>query len=149
MKKIRVTLTEPGHFVGADDCKFFRHDHVGRWCVSTIGDYYPRGEKFPRSNLGYHMGPDGTMAPAYFETAVFDLKAKTHRWREIICVRTKDEDAALRAHEAAVEVRTAIVKLNRAEKRGKKAARETLCPPKARVGVFLRKKKGAKRGDRR
>ena len=62
-------------------------------------------------------------------------------------MRTVDEAAALRVHEAAVEFRTAIVKLDRAEKRGKKAARMVLIPPKAKVGVLSRVK-GAKRGDR-
>lgn len=28
-----------GHFVGASDCRFHIHTHVGGFCVSTIGDY--------------------------------------------------------------------------------------------------------------
>lgn len=31
----------PGHFIGADSCRFRLCTAVGKWLVSTVGDYHP------------------------------------------------------------------------------------------------------------
>lgn len=31
-----------GHLCVADRCRFHLHTHVGEWCISTVGDYYPK-----------------------------------------------------------------------------------------------------------
>jgi hypothetical protein len=55
----------PGHFVCADRCLFRLHHRVGRYRVSTVGDFYP-GDK--RKPLG--AGED-----SFFETMVFGLSS--------------------------------------------------------------------------
>ena len=58
----------PGHFFAADSCRFHLHTHVGgAFCVSTVGDYYPRGTD-NRETLG-------AGAAAFFETMAFPLDA--------------------------------------------------------------------------
>jgi hypothetical protein len=58
----------PGHFCAADSCRFHLHTHVGgAFCVSTVGDYYPRNSDV-RDTLG-------AGAADFFETMAFPLDA--------------------------------------------------------------------------
>jgi hypothetical protein len=46
-------LGYPGHFIGADSCRFHLHTHItlpsgAEFCVSTVGDYRPRGSDKPQ-----------------------------------------------------------------------------------------------------
>lgn len=36
-------LSRPGHLCVSNRCRFFRHEHVGPYCISTVGDYWPSG----------------------------------------------------------------------------------------------------------
>lgn len=36
-----VWMPHPGHFIGAKDCKFFMSTYVGKYIVSTVGEYFP------------------------------------------------------------------------------------------------------------
>lgn len=90
----RRDYQRPGHFICADRCKFFRHTHVGRYCVSTVGDMHltPDG---PREEIGWRR---------FFETMVFDLKARGGvRWREKDASSYNDAHAAELGHEAMVK----------------------------------------------
>lgn len=56
----RVEIGCRGHFIGASDCHFSRHTQIGKYRVSTIGDYRPgKGE-------AVEIGAD-----RYYETMVF------------------------------------------------------------------------------
>jgi hypothetical protein len=37
-----IHIGHAGHFVGSNYCRFHLHTHVGPYCVSTVGDYWPR-----------------------------------------------------------------------------------------------------------
>ena len=74
----------PGHFIGSEDCEFFKHEAVGHFCISTVGDYRPGGV---RRSVGWDRD---------FETYVFDKTAKDSRWSEI------DSEGYMTAPEAAV-----------------------------------------------
>lgn len=34
---------DPGHFIGARDCRYHLHTHVNGYCISTVGEYRPSG----------------------------------------------------------------------------------------------------------
>ena len=57
-----VELGCPGHFICASSCRWRRHTQVGRYRISTVGDYYENRE---RRTLGGE--PD-----SWFETMVFE-----------------------------------------------------------------------------
>lgn len=86
----------PGHFIGARNCLFRLHTHVGRWCVSTVGEYMPNGTEQPRT-----IGVD-----RFFETMVFRCDAKgiePESWEEIDFAPYNDRDAAEAGHIAMCE----------------------------------------------
>ncbi len=54
-----------GHFCCARDCLFHLHTHVGKYCVSTVGEYHPGHDREgPKQTIGLDR---------YFETMVFEL----------------------------------------------------------------------------
>jgi hypothetical protein len=56
-----VWMPHPAHFIGRQDCKFFLATYVGRWIVSTVGEY------LPGDALTWHA-----LGPGYnYETMVF------------------------------------------------------------------------------
>lgn len=57
-----IELGCAGHFIGAASCRWRRHTQVGRFRISTVGDYYGFGGQ--RSTLG--AGEND-----WFETMVF------------------------------------------------------------------------------
>lgn len=62
---------QPGHFCAAHRCMFHLHTHVGRWCVSTVGEYRPSAnhdEDF--TEQPHDMGAFPGMK---YETMVFEL----------------------------------------------------------------------------
>lgn len=84
----------PGHFCAAEWCLFHLHTHVGKWCVSTVGDYWPPpldGEKKQQREIGHGRT---------FETMVFELNAEgePHDWRELDFNAYDDRDAANAGH---------------------------------------------------
>lgn len=90
-------LGMPGHFIGAYECCFRLHTHVGRYCVSTVGCYHPSGRKDPH--------PLGPGPEELFETMVFRLGAKEKHvnWRELRCVRYRTQADAEAGHARVVE----------------------------------------------
>lgn len=111
-------LTRPGHFIGAPECKFWLHDHVGpyeRWCVSTVGEYRPVVPGIERFDGRIHE--IGYMR--FYETMVFDRMEgctvcsgekseleggpKTNRWMELDVDGYKLREEAEDGHKAMVE----------------------------------------------
>jgi hypothetical protein len=59
-------MGQAGHFCAARHCRFHLHTHIGRFCVSTVGEYFPGdGEK---------MEPLSSDPANFYETAVFRLR---------------------------------------------------------------------------
>lgn len=80
-----------GHFISAHRCRFHLHTHVGRFCISTVGDlYYDRDQKEP-SEIG---------SGYLYETMVFDhTRAEdAGRWEQIAIWSCNDSDEADRLH---------------------------------------------------
>lgn len=103
-------LSRPGHFIASDRCRFFRHTHIGeRYCVSTVGDYYPEGSG-RRVAIGWER---------FFETYVFDLAASEgDRWNEIDSLPAQTREDATTAHEDLVAKWTAVAEAELAAKAG-------------------------------
>lgn len=59
-----------GHFIAADRCFFHLHTHVagGKYCVSTVGEYFPKG--FAQTE------PEQIGLDRLFETMVFKVDKK-------------------------------------------------------------------------
>ena len=53
-----------GHLCVGDRCLHHLHTHIGKYCISTVGSYYPRGTEFPMSAV---------TRDATHETMVFEL----------------------------------------------------------------------------
>lgn len=63
----RVELGCPGHFIGVSSCRYRRHTQVGKFRVSTVGDYFPESLGI-RTTLGFGQKD-------WFETMVFETRA--------------------------------------------------------------------------
>ena len=93
----------PGHFISANKCMFRMSTVVGKYLISTIGEYYPnlgntRGEEVVREPIGY----DGQ----YYETYIFTVGesemecgcAQVSDWCEIDGKRTSTAKEANLTH---------------------------------------------------
>jgi hypothetical protein len=90
---------EPGHFCAADACVFHLHTHVnGKWCVSTVGEWYPRGT--PRQA---NRGPETIGSDRLYETMVFRVIGKDIDLSELEMAPYNDREAAQKGHMALVE----------------------------------------------
>jgi hypothetical protein len=90
---------EPGHFCAADACVFHLHTHVnGKWCVSTVGEWYPRGT--PRQA---NRGPETIGSDRLYETMVFRVVGKDIDLSELEMASYNDREAAQKGHVALVE----------------------------------------------
>lgn len=128
-----------GHFIASDRCRFTQHHHVGRYCISTVGDYCPRpGERSP---MGY-MWTGDAMAPAWYETMVFDLRAKTARWRELLAVRTLTEDDARQTHAKVCADYLIVAAREENARRARARGGAVVVPPNGKVGVAERRSRG-------
>lgn len=92
---------QPGHFIAANYCRFHLHTHVGRFCVSTVGDYHPPKLRAPREREEQmeQVGLD-----RFFETMVFALGDNDSpvSWSNIDFDAYNDRDAANAGHERMV-----------------------------------------------
>ena len=78
-----------GHLCIADSCRYRLHTHVGQFCISSVGEYYPS----PNDKKPSPVGGSG-----YFETYIFDLDAGDGRWEEIGGVRANTWATTHRNH---------------------------------------------------
>lgn len=86
-----------GHFIASPRCFFHLHTRVGRWRISTVGDYRPRGEDFPPETMG--------AGPELYESMVFPVSGYgTHgegdvtKWEEERTVRYMTAEEACVGH---------------------------------------------------
>ncbi len=103
LKKRAVAVEEwewfgqAGHFICAAQCMYHLHTHVGRYCVSTVGEHYPDGI--------VHHEPQGEMqfmgaSECHYETMVFKLDRdrqgiSNHSELDARQTKTRDEAAAI------------------------------------------------------
>lgn len=107
---MNITITElgcAGHFIGARNCHWRRHTQVGKYRISSIGEYVPY-EGQGRKQIG--AGPD-----AFFETYVFETTGEPAKgseccgcievvsWSEIDSQRYASAGDAQAGHEAFVK----------------------------------------------
>lgn len=85
-----IWLGQAGHFICSYDCRFHLHTHVGNYCVSTVGDWHPRG-----SEKADTVGVD-----RLFETMVFPLDddGETKDWSGLDFRGYNDREAANAGH---------------------------------------------------
>ncbi len=92
-----VDLNAPGHFCGARNCCYFRHTHVGKFCVSSVGCYHPREGVGPMEEIG---------SGRTFETYVFNnggtLHECQHNGIEVAAICCNSREAAEIGHATMV-----------------------------------------------
>lgn len=87
-----VRYKRPGHLIVADRCEWWMHGHVGRYCVSGVGEY--RSEPgAPIQEIGHQR---------FYEVLVFDHEAEDDRWVELDGLFANDRAEAERAFRDAV-----------------------------------------------
>jgi hypothetical protein len=94
---VRRYFGHAGHFIGAPSCRFHLHTHVGKFCVSTVGDYYPRGRSGSQE-------PERIGLDRLYETMVFDLDDNDDiaSYTELTCRGYNDAEDADKGHEEVV-----------------------------------------------
>ena len=86
----RIDLGFAGHFCASDSCRFIRHTHVAKWCISTVGDCHFAREPDVQAAIGCNRT---------HETMVFVSEGYT----EIDYAPYNTDDDAAAGHEAMVE----------------------------------------------
>ena len=71
-----------GHFISAMYCHFHLHTHLGPYCVSTIGEYFPP------------VKAEALGVMRVYETAVFDTRFDAGRWEPLDVNRSVNRQAA-------------------------------------------------------
>jgi hypothetical protein len=90
VSRLRIQFGAPGHFIAADSCRYHLHTHIGKWCVSTVGEYFPaKGEKMETVGLS-----------RFYETMVFNTKSRRSRWQEVDFGAYQTRAQADKGHEA-------------------------------------------------
>jgi len=67
-----VWMPHPGHFCGCWNCNFRMNTYVGKYIVSTVGEYLPDGRDGKRHTLG--LGKTD-----YYETMVFRARKSNNK----------------------------------------------------------------------
>ena len=89
----RKNFGRAGHLIVSDSCRFHLHTHVGKFCVSTVGDYRVNRDDARMTEVGYKR---------MYETMVFNTKSKAARWQELEMAGYGNEAAAEKGHEEMV-----------------------------------------------
>lgn len=66
----------PGHFIYADQCKFHMCTKVGKYLVSTVGEYFPHHRLKDDDWKIEHMFGDEIGVGRLYETTVFKITGK-------------------------------------------------------------------------
>lgn len=86
---------QAGHFCASYNCQFHLHTHVNGYCISTVGEYFPRnGDKQDTVGVG-----------RLYETMVFQVDAEDAvlDWSGLWTEGYNDRDAANAGHAAMVK----------------------------------------------
>lgn len=91
----RVEIDRPGHLIVSDQCRFFLHTRVGKWRISTIGDWRPEYAQGEQRDIGWGRA---------YETMVFELgdDGEPVDWSERETDGYSTEEEARAGHEAMV-----------------------------------------------
>lgn len=100
MKPKAVHFGQPGHFCDAKHCRWHLHTHVGPYCVSSVGDYWPKGATAPEM-VGWKR---------LYETMVFrlDAEGEAANYAALDCAAYNTRDDANAGHAREVERWAAI-----------------------------------------
>lgn len=108
MKNFWEQLPHPGHLCVGKMCQFRLATIVGAFLVSTVGEYFPKGQKEMEMIGGYI---DGDSFKPFYETMVFRCGAERHDcgcpsnvdYSEIECLRCETDKEALKQHRELCE----------------------------------------------
>lgn len=84
-----IWMPHPGHFIGGAECKFHLNTYVGKYIVSTVGEYRPpfldkmldELERKQAFGSMLHVDENGNSLLGYnrtFETMVFEAHPRTN-----------------------------------------------------------------------
>lgn len=94
----------PGHFCGGRSCIFHLHTHVGDKCISTVGEYYPRGLERKNNGKWEQCEPETIGLYRLYETMVFTLNEDgDHSGMNEDFAAYNDRDDANRGHAEMVK----------------------------------------------
>lgn len=98
----RMYFGQAGHFIGAKRCRFHIHTHARGFCVSTVGEWFPKAGA--RDVDGDAIGVAMSSAPeSFYETMIFELDADgDHNARPLMATTYPTRDLANAGHEIAV-----------------------------------------------
>jgi hypothetical protein len=88
----RRYLGRAGHVIVSRDCQFHIHTHIGKWCISTVGEYYPR-------SIPSDGPPEPIGSGRVYETMVFNLRSRENRWANVDFAGYNDMRKAEEGHE--------------------------------------------------
>lgn len=102
-KKNWIWMPHAGHFIGANYCNFRLNTYVGKYIVSSVGEYLPyRGNLTKNNDIAFiEIG-----ANRKYETMVFKAKKSKHRcceyevadYSEIDLLGYNDAESAYAGH---------------------------------------------------
>ncbi len=93
-------LETPGHFICAEKCYFRMHTHIGKYCISTVGEMYPDSHRSPRPQAE----PETIGSGRLYETMVFELDEDgEHNGDDIDFAGYNDREAATAGHMTTIE----------------------------------------------
>lgn len=90
---------QAGHFCAAHLCRYHLHTHVGRFCISTVGEYALKDPQDPNPDRRT-LTPMGA-SDFLYETMVFELDPKKESprdYNERETVRTNTREKAQAVH---------------------------------------------------
>lgn len=110
-----IELGCAGHLIVSNSCRWKRHTQVGKYRVSSIGDYYgPDLDKFTRDRNAVKRTTLGAGDASFFETMVFETEESPEKandgcgcravtsWSEIDSERYATAGEAQAGHERFV-----------------------------------------------
>lgn len=81
---------QPGHFCGAFNCHWHLHTHVGKFCVSSVGEWVTKTGDRPKS---FSSGKED-----FYEAMVFPIVKGESTFVELEREFSQDRDQAVAAH---------------------------------------------------
>lgn len=99
----RMYYGQAGHFVGAKRCRFHLHTHVRGFCVSSVGEWFPKAQAHNADDWSVVGVEMSSVSGSFYETMVFQLGVDgDHNARPEVTMHFRDRDEANAGHEIAV-----------------------------------------------
>jgi hypothetical protein len=83
-----------GHFICASRCNFRMHTHVGKFCVSTVGDFRQERDDVEPTKIGH----DRLYETMVFDTSRYGDGSDDGRWSEVASAAYMTDEQAQRGH---------------------------------------------------